>query len=134
MDSDILENYSILPKGVDIYEITGPFFFGAAQSYKETLKQIAGDSKVLILRMRYVPFIDSTGISNFQEVIRDFKSRKVTVIISGARPGVRETLESCGLSAIIGNDLICDNFGEAVRKASEELDKRKLFRLGKTDD
>ena len=129
IDNDILENYSSLPKGVDVFEITGPFFFGAAQAYKETLKGIAGDSKVLILRMRYVPFIDSTGIQNFQEVIRDFRIRKVTIVISGVRPEVRKTLTDCGLADIIGSNLICDNFGEAVKKATEELEKKKLFRF-----
>ena len=129
IDNDILENYSALPKGVDVYEITGPFFFAAAQSYKETLKQITGDSKVLILRMRYVPFIDSTGIHIFKEVIRDFRIRKVTIVLSGVRPSVRETLINCGLADVIGNDLVCDNFGEAVRKATEELEKKKMFRL-----
>jgi len=129
IDTDILENYSSLPKGVDVYEITGPFFFGAAQSYKETLNEIAGDSKVLILRMRYVPFIDSTGIFTFREVIHDFRMRKVTIVLSGVRPEVRETLVECGLADIIGHDLICDNFGEAVKKASEELEKKRLFRL-----
>ena len=129
IDNDILENYSALPKGVDVYEITGPFFFAAAQSYKETLKQITGDSKVLILRMRYVPFIDSTGIHIFKEVIRDFRIRKVTIVLSGVRPSVRETLINCGLADVIGNDLVCDNFGEAVRKATEELEKKKMFRV-----
>jgi SulP family sulfate permease len=128
IDNDILENYSTLPKGVDVYEITGPFFFAAAQSYKETLKEIAGDSKVLILRMRYVPFIDSTGILIFQEVIRDFRIRKVTIVLSGVRPEVRKTLVECGLAEVIGYDLVCDNFGEAVRKATEELGKRMLFK------
>lgn len=128
IDNDIIENYSLLPKGVDVYEISGPFFFAAAQSYKETLKEIAGDSKVLILRMRYVPFIDSTGIRNFQEVVRDFKIRKVTIVLSGVRPDVRKTLTECGLSDIIGHDLICADFGEAVKKASEELDKLKWLK------
>ena len=129
IDNDILENYSSLPKGVDVYEISGPFFFAAAQSYKETLKKIAGDSKVLILRMRYVPFIDSTGILIFQEVIRDFRIRKVTIVLSGVRPDVRETLVNCGLADEIGHDLVCDNFGDAVKKAIEELEKKMLFKI-----
>ena len=128
IDNDIIENYSSLPKGVDVYEISGPFFFAAAQSYKATLKELAADSQVLILRMRYVPFIDSTGIRNFKEVILDFKIRKVTIVLSGVRPKVRQTLVDCGLAEEIGNDLICDNFGEAVRKATEELEKLKWFK------
>ena len=128
IDNDIIENYSSLPKGVDVYEISGPFFFAAAQSYKATLKELAADSQVLILRMRYVPFIDSTGIRNFKEVIRDFRIRKVVIVLSGVRPKVRQTLIDCGLAEEIGNDLICDNFGDAVRKATEELEKIKWFK------
>jgi SulP family sulfate permease len=129
IDNDILENYSNIPKGIDIYEITGPFFFGAAQSYKETLKEIAGESKVLILRMRHVPFIDATGIRMFQEVIRDFKIRKVAVVLSGVRPEVKQTLKDCGLVDIIGARLVCANFGEAVIKATEclaEINRMKI--------
>lgn len=129
IDSDILENYSMLPKGVDVYEISGPFFFGAAQSYKETLKEISAGSKVLILRMRHVPFIDSTGIHNFKEVIKDFRIRKVTIVLSGVRPEVREELIKCGLADLIGIDLVCDNFGEAVKKATEEIEKRQSQKL-----
>jgi sulfate permease, SulP family len=125
IDTDIFENYSNLPKGVDVYEISGPFFFGAAQSYKEALMEISSDSKVLILRMRYVPFIDSTGIQIFKEVIRDFRSKKVTIVLSGVRPEVREELDSCGLADMIGHEFICDNFAEAVKKATEESIKTK---------
>jgi len=128
IDNDIIENYSSLPKGVDVYEISGPFFFAAAQSYKATLKGLAADSQVLILRMRYVPFIDSTGIRNFKEVVRDFKIRKVVIVLSGVRPKVHQTLIDCGLAEEIGNDLICDNFGDAVKKATEELEKFKWFK------
>jgi SulP family sulfate permease len=128
IDTDIIENYSSLPKGVDVYEISGPLFFAAAHSYKEALKEIAGESKVLILRMRYVPFIDSTGIQNFQEVIRDFRTRKVVIVLSGVKPNVRKTLENCGLAAEIGLDLVCGNFGDAVKKATEELEKMRWYK------
>lgn len=128
IDTDIIENYSSLPKGVDVYEISGPLFFAAAQSYKEALKEIAADSKVLILRMRHVPFIDSTGLRDFQEVIRDFRIRKVTIVLSGVPPKVRKTLVNCGLAAEIGNDLICDNFGDAVKKATEVLEKLRWYK------
>jgi sulfate permease, SulP family len=120
IDTDIFENYSNLPKGVDVYEISGPFFFGAAQSYKEALMEISSDSKVLILRMRYVPFIDSTGIQIFKEVIRDFRNKNVRIILSGVRPEVHEELINYGLAEIIGQEYICDNFSESVKKATEE--------------
>lgn len=124
IDTDIFENYSSLPKGVDVYEISGPFFFGAAQSYKEALMEIGGKGKVLILRMRYVPFIDSTGLIIFREAIRYFTVKKVRIILSGVRDEVREELENCGLAEIIGREYICENFSEAVKTATEELRKR----------
>ena len=124
IDTDIFENYSTLPKGVDVYEISGPFFFGAAQSYKKALIEIGGKAKVLILRMRYVPFIDSTGILIFKEVIGYFRMKKVRIILSGVRPEVHEELVNCGLADFIGQDYICDNFSEAVRTATEELNKQ----------
>jgi len=124
IDTDIFENYSSLPKGVDVYEISGPFFFGAAQSYKKALMEIGGKSKVLILRMRYVPFIDSTGILIFKEVIGYFRMKKVRIVLSGVRAEVQEELVNCGLADIIGLDFICDNFSEAVKTATEELNKQ----------
>jgi SulP family sulfate permease len=127
IDTDIFENYSSLPRGVDVYEISGPFFFGAAQSYKEALMEIGGKGKILILRMRYVPFIDSTGLLIFREVIRYFTIRKVRIILSGVRAEVREELENCGLAEVIGPEYICDNFSEAVRTATEEL-SRNVYR------
>ncbi len=127
IDTDIFENYSSLPKGVDVYEISGPFFFGAAQSYKEALMDIGGKGKVLILRMRYVPFIDSTGLIIFREVVRYFTVKKVRIVLSGVRMEVREELENCGLAEIIGREYICENFSEAVRTATDELE-RKMYR------
>ena len=61
-------------------------------------------------------------------MIRDFKIRKVTIILSGVRPEVRKTLVECGLSEVIGNEFVCDNFGEAVKKATEKLERKMLFR------
>jgi anti-anti-sigma regulatory factor len=53
----------------------------------------------------------------------------VAIVLSGVRPEVRETLTKCGLVDIIGHDLVCDNFGEAVKKATEELEKKMLYKL-----
>ena len=57
----------VVPKGVDVYEINGPFFFGAAEQFKDTIGQIAAKPKVLIIRMRHVPAIDSTGLHALQD-------------------------------------------------------------------
>lgn len=123
-DKDSLEDYSDLPKGVDVYEINGPFFFAAAQKYKETLKDISHNSKVLILRMRNVPFIDATGIHSFKETISELEKRKVKIILSGVQPDVKKDLEKSGIIDLIGHNMVCDNFQlakEIVTKGSYSL-------------
>ncbi len=120
-DSDIMENYSTLPAGIEIYEISGPFFFGAAKHYSEVLKNHSKTTKVLIIRMRHVPFIDSTGIHNFKEVIRQIKSGDKKIILSGVQPSVRKELDKARISFLIGKANIFDNFNDSVKKASQFL-------------
>ncbi|HDP55613.1 MAG TPA: STAS domain-containing protein [Bacteroidetes bacterium] len=121
-DMDALEDYSDLPQGVEVYEIKGPFFFAAAQKYRETLKNFGKKSKVLILRMRFVPFIDSTGIHNFRETIKYLKANDVRIILSGVQPEVRKEFEKARVDFLIGRNNICDNYIEAKAKAIKGLD------------
>ena len=121
-DMDALEDYSDLPQGVEVYEIKGPFFFAAAQKYRETLKNFGKKSKVLILRMRFVPFIDSTGIHNFRETIKYLKANDVRIILSGVQPEVRKEFEKARVDFLIGRNNICDNYIEAKTKAIKGLD------------
>ena len=123
MDSDILENYNDLPKGVGIYEISGPFFFASAKQYCSTLKSIGQKSKVLIIRMRHVPFIDSTGLHNLEAVIEDLHHSKTTVILSGVRPEVMKELEKNKLVDLLDPNMILPSFDLAVQKAKEQLSK-----------
>lgn len=116
-ESDIIENYGYLPKGIEIYEISGPFFFGAAKHYSEVLKGHSSSTKVLIIRMRYVPFIDSTGIHNFKEAIHVLKGSGKKIILSGVQPEVRKELDKARISFLIGKANIFDNFDAALEKA-----------------
>lgn len=120
-DMDALDDYSDLPKDIEVYEIKGPFFFAAAQKYRETLKNFGKTNKVLILRMRYVPFIDSTGIHNFRETVKYLKTRNVKIILSGVQPGVKKELEKTRIDFLIGRNNICDNYNEAKTKALKVL-------------
>ncbi len=123
VDSDILENYNDLPKGVGIYEISGPFFFASAKQYCSTLKSIGQKSKVLIIRMRHVPFIDSTGLHNLEAVIEDLHHSKTTVILSGVRPEVMKELKKNKLVDLLDPNMILPSFDLAVQKAKERLSK-----------
>lgn len=119
VDSDVLENYSDLPEGVGIYEISGPFFFASAKQYCSTLKSIGSKSSVLIIRMRHVPFIDATGIHNLKTVIRELKHVNTTVILSGVQPDVRKELEKHEVSDLLGKEMILPSFEQAIAKVRE---------------
>jgi SulP family sulfate permease len=122
-ETEMAENYGYLPKGIEIYEISGPFFFGAAKHYSEVLKGHASSTKILIIRMRYVPFIDATGVHNFKEAIKSLKSGGKRIILSGVQPDVRKELDKSRISFLIGKANIFDNFDAALIKAKETLSK-----------
>jgi sulfate permease, SulP family len=121
VDKDGIEDYSQLPKGISVYEINGPFFFGAANRYKEVLKEAGIKSEMLILRMRNVPFIDATGMHNFKEVLRTLKDYKVEVVLSGVRPEVEKELLAAGVDKLVPRENICAVFDMAKSKAVNDL-------------
>jgi SulP family sulfate permease len=121
-DSANVENYGFLPKEIEIYEISGPFFFGAAKHYSEVLKGHASSTEVLIIRMRHVPFIDDTGIHNFKEAIKSLNSKDKNIILSGVQPNVKKELDKSGLSELIGKENIFDNFNDALAKAKKYIE------------
>jgi SulP family sulfate permease len=118
-DKDLIEDYGTLPEGISVYEINGPFFFGAANKYKEILKEVGIKSKVLILRMRNVPFIDATGMHNFIEVLKTLRSYKVRVILSGVQKGVYNEILKSNIGLYIPKDNICFDYDCAKIKAEE---------------
>ncbi len=121
MDSDVLENYADLPKELGVYEISGPFFFASAKQYSSTLKSIGVRCKVLIIRMRHVPFVDSTGLQNLKGVIEDIQHTGSKVILSGVQPSVLKDLEKGQLFEIIKSEQVLSSFDKAVEKAREYL-------------
>lgn len=120
-ESDEIQNYNLIPKEIEIYEISGPFFFAAAKRYQETLRELKHSTSVLIIRMRHVPFIDATGIRNFTEIIKNLANRKTNVILSGVNKEVRQELERCEIADYISDKDICDNFEEALKRAKEKI-------------
>ena len=116
-NDDEKNNYSDVPKEIEIYEISGPFFFAAAKQYSEILKNLARSKKVMIIRMRHVPFIDATGINNFKEAILSLNKDQKSIILSGVRTEVKKELDKSGISQIIGENNIFDTYESALRKA-----------------
>lgn len=114
----------LLPKGVEVYEIEGPFFFGVANKFEETMKQLGDKPRVRIIRMRKVPFMDSTGIHNLESLIKLSKKDKTTILLSGVNDQVAALLEKSGISNELGAENILHNVEAALRRANELIQKK----------
>ena len=110
-----------LPQGIEVYEIEGPFFFGVANKFEEVMKQVGDKPKIRIIRMRKVPFIDSTGVHNLENLIKQSQNDNVQVLLSGVNEKVHAVLENTGLEAMIGQKNICTNIYLALERAREML-------------
>jgi SulP family sulfate permease len=105
-----------LPPDVLVYKVEGPFFFGAVENFERALSYTHTDPRVLILRLRWVPFMDITGLQALEEAIEDLQRRGVRVMITGANARVTEKLERAGVIEMIGRDNFCENIVEALAK------------------
>lgn len=110
--------------GVEVYEIDGPFFFGVATKFDELMRTTLGSKPVVrIIRMRKVPFIDSTGIHNLEILINSSHQEGIQVVLSGVKDNVRAALEHAGVNHLIGDDHICDHITKAVVMANKIASK-----------
>ena len=126
---DIPEEVLQLPDKVEVYEIEGPFFFGVASKFDEITRELGDQPHIRIIRMRKVPFIDSTGLNNLKILCKHSKKEKIQVILSGVNESVRESLEKSDIPQIIGSDNICSNIHLAVARA-ELLDAQRKQKQG----
>lgn len=105
--------------GVSVYEIEGPFFFGVATKFDELMRtSMSVKPKVRIIRMRKVPFIDSTGIHNLELLIKSSQAEGIEVVLSGVQPNVHATLEHAGIDKLLPENHICDHITKAVKMAN----------------
>ena len=110
-----------LPQGVEVYEIEGPFFFGIANRFEEIVLATKARPQVRILRMRQVPFMDSTAVRNLRILIETSQSEGIRLVLSGVRPSVHSTLQATGIADLIGEPYICPNIHEALATATQYL-------------
>lgn len=123
VDQDILDNYHDIPDSVGIYEISGPFFFGSAKTYCQTIRTMGIKYKVLIIRMRHVPFVDTTALKNLQETINQLQTAGTKIILSGVNDKVRKDLIRSGVGKQIGQDAIYPKFDLALYGAMDYVTK-----------
>jgi SulP family sulfate permease len=123
----------LVPRGVDVYEINGPFFFGAAETFKETLALVSGKPKVLILRMRRVPVIDATGLHTLKDVVHRSRRDGTMVLLCEVQPQPLQALRRSVLIDEIGEEHVLPTLDAAIERATEELEVRRLLgTTGKT--
>ncbi len=108
-----------IPKSVEVYEINGPFFFGMANKFDEVDEANKRKMQVRIIRMRKVPFIDSTGLHNLRNLWKRSQKEKIQVVLSGVNPDVHESLRNSGFANELGEEFICSHISLAVKKAKE---------------
>lgn len=120
-DLELHEEKLLVPEGVAVYEIDGPYFFGVANKFDEIMTRMAKPPRVRIIRMRRVPFIDSTGLHNLENLCIQSRRQGSIVILSGVTMQVRKTLLKAKFDDIIPEDHICSHINIALKKADEIL-------------
>ncbi|MEZ5005056.1 MAG: sulfate permease [Bacteroides graminisolvens] len=123
LDIAVNEESLMVPKGVEVYEINGPYFFGIANKFEEQMVQLGDRPKVRIIRMRKVPFIDSTGIHNLTNLCKMSKKERVTIVLSGVNDKVHHVLEKSGFYELLGEENICENINVAIDRANQIIQK-----------
>ena len=112
-------NKRVVPAGVEVFEINGPFFFGAATAFKEQVEGVLGKPRVLIIRMRNVPAMDSTGLHALSEVVRRSRREKTTVLLSDVHAQPMIALGRSQLLDEIGEDAVFENIDDALKAAAK---------------
>ena len=119
-----LEHYTI-PKGVEVYEINGPFFFGAGNKFEEVMAAFGDRPLVRVIRMRKVPFVDSTGIHNLTNLCEMSQKEDIQVVLSGVCEKVNAQLEKAGFYNMLGKENITDHISKALKRAEEIIEAKK---------
>ena len=118
MERGNLEHLTI-PEGVEVYEINGPYFFGAGNRFEDIMARYGRRPKVRIIRMRKVPFIDSTGLHNLENMCLMSQKEGITIVLSGVNEKVDAVLRRNNFEQIVGADNICNHIDLALARASQ---------------
>ena len=124
-DMTLHEEHLTVPEGVEVYEINGPYFFGIATKFEELMAQMGDRPKVRIIRMRKVPFIDSTGLHNLTTLCDMSRREKIEVVLSGVNEKVRVALERAGIIDMLGAENVCPNIHVALERAGKLAAERR---------
>lgn len=110
-----------VPDGVEVYEIDGPFFFGAAEKFKDVIGQVGRNPLVLIVRMRGVPAVDSTGLAALRDLVRRTRRDRTLLLLSDVHAQPLMAMGRSGLLDEVGDDNLFGNIDDALNRARREL-------------
>ncbi|MDE1513882.1 SulP family inorganic anion transporter [Vibrio sp. dsl-7] len=111
-----------LPRELAVYALEGPFFFAAAETFERVMSSIQETPHILILRLKWVPFMDITGIQMLEEIIQSFHKRGIKVLISGTNHRVAHKLTKAGIITLVGEHNVYPEFARALSAAISEID------------
>jgi len=117
-----------VPTGVEVFEINGPFFFGAAEQFKDTINQVGKKPRVLIIRMRDVPAIDATGLHALQELARRCRREGTLLLLSDVHAQPMFALVRSDILPVIGEENLFGNIDDALNRARDYLGLPRLAR------
>ena len=127
-DTDVQLNleHLTIPEGVEVYEIDGPYFFGIANRFDDIMTHVSGkEYPIRIIRMRKVPFVDSTAMHNLSMLIQRSHNEGMTIILSGVKTHVLHQLQTGGIEQQMNPANICPNIHEALKRAEQILAEQK---------
>ena len=121
-ESNLNLEHLTIPEGVEVYEIDGPYFFGIANRFDDIMTHVSGETyPIRIIRMRKVPFVDSTAMHNLSMLIQRSHNEGMTIILSGVKEHVHKQLQKGGIEQMMNPDNICPNIHVALKRAEEML-------------
>ncbi|MFZ1519672.1 MAG: sulfate permease [Ignavibacteriaceae bacterium] len=127
VDVNSISNKKV-PDDVEVFEINGPFFFGAVSKFRDAIRFIESPPKVLIIRMRNVPAIDGTGIHALEEVYHESVKKGTQLVLSGVHTQPLMALEQSGFLKVVGVQNVLGNIDDALDRTREILGLDKMGR------
>jgi SulP family sulfate permease len=109
------QGITTLPGDVVVYSVDGPFFFGAVENFERALHETQTDSGTVVIRLRWVPFIDITGLQSLEEAIVELQKRGVRVMLTGANARVEGKLKKAGILSLVGSENFFQTFAKAMQ-------------------
>lgn len=120
------KGFDALPTNVAVVSVEGPLFFAAAERFEQLLKETSADTQQVLIRLKWVPFIDITGLQRMEEAVIHLQQLGIKVMISGANNRVKSKLKKTGILDLVGDKNHFDTVEEALAAMNEDRQKQPM--------